>query len=365
MSIKAKIAAELAERVKGGDGIAMDYASRMKRAKEQGFDTDAFHGTNKNIDSFRKGITYTSSRPDVANDFAMYKNHPDGANVVPVKQRGNYLEIDANYEDIRDSEKAFSRDVLGLTDDDYPNGMEVYDYARSKGFDGVKFVNALDDVPSSPEMGRPSDVYASFNPNQIRSTNAAFDPAKKNSSNLLGRATPRDMAVGTGVGLTSVAIADAYKDYMAKDKALADAPLFNFGTMVDQAPENFLNSVQDVASLSGLGDLVRGFALPVATAVGGIDEFNQVNDFVSEFEQPQTRAVNYVMNGVADAILPIYEELSPYISEDYNAIGSSEWPDDYRNPRYRGALNLAHDISRGTYSALTGTTRYLEDKFKE
>ena len=30
MSIKAKIAAELAERVKGGESLAMDYASRMK-----------------------------------------------------------------------------------------------------------------------------------------------------------------------------------------------------------------------------------------------------------------------------------------------------------------------------------------------
>jgi hypothetical protein len=114
-----------------------------------------------------------------------------------------------------------------------------------------------------------------------------------------------------------------------------------------------------------LGDLVRGFALPVATTVGGIDEFNQVNDFISEFEQPQTRAVNYLMDGVTDAILPFYKEISPYIIEDYNAIGSSEWPDDYRNPRYRGALNLVHDMSRGTYSALTGTTRFLEDKFKE
>jgi hypothetical protein len=173
------------------------------------------------------------------------------------------------------------------------------------------------------------------------------------------------MAVGTGIGLTSVAIADAYKDYMAKDKALADASLFNFGRAAEQAPQNLANAAQDVASLSGLGDLVRGFALPVATTVGGIDEFNQVNDFISEFEQPQTRTVKYGMNAIADAILPFYKKISPYIIEDYNAIGSSEWPDDYRNPRYRGALNLVHDMSRGTYSALTGTTRFLEDKFKE
>ena len=175
----------------------MNPEARMQRAEEGGFDINAFHGTNNNVKSFRNGITYTSSSPEVASDFAMYKNHPEGANVMPVKQRGNYLEVDAGYKDIREAEKNFGRDVLGLNDADYPNGMEIYDYAREQGYDGVKFANALDDVPNAPQMGRPSDIYANFEPKNIRSTNAEFDPTKADSSNLLSgisRSSLRDIA---------------------------------------------------------------------------------------------------------------------------------------------------------------------------
>ncbi|MCP4089382.1 MAG: hypothetical protein GY746_06275, partial [Gammaproteobacteria bacterium] len=48
--ILSKAAAELAERIQGGDSLAMDYASKMQRAKEQGepFKTNYMHNTEKN-----------------------------------------------------------------------------------------------------------------------------------------------------------------------------------------------------------------------------------------------------------------------------------------------------------------------------
>ena len=53
-AVKEIIERELAQRAKAGDGLAMDYASRMARAKEMGFDTSKtyYHGTTREFDSF-------------------------------------------------------------------------------------------------------------------------------------------------------------------------------------------------------------------------------------------------------------------------------------------------------------------------
>jgi hypothetical protein len=44
---KAAIVKEIIKRAKSGDGLAMDYASRMERARDMGFDTSQiyYHGT--------------------------------------------------------------------------------------------------------------------------------------------------------------------------------------------------------------------------------------------------------------------------------------------------------------------------------
>jgi len=47
-------AEELAKRANQGDDLAMDYASRMQRAKDMGFDTSrpVYHGTATDFDAF-------------------------------------------------------------------------------------------------------------------------------------------------------------------------------------------------------------------------------------------------------------------------------------------------------------------------
>ena len=104
MSIKAKIAAELAERVKGGDSLAMDYASRMQRANEQGFDTDTvyYHGTENDFDAFKKsklgsatgapsakqGYFFTTN-PNVASD---YSELGEGRTATALREKANTWE---------------------------------------------------------------------------------------------------------------------------------------------------------------------------------------------------------------------------------------------------------------------------------
>ena len=117
--------------------LKTDKASRMARAKEQGFDTDTvyYHGTSADFEEFKPSKNkrygdgvYLTTDPDVASGYA--EGGPftssEGANVIPTYLKG---------------EPKFSH-----------NGTVVAD------------------------------------PSQIRSVNAMFDPAMKDSSNLLASA---------------------------------------------------------------------------------------------------------------------------------------------------------------------------------
>lgn len=169
----------------------MTFEARMERAKAMGFDVDnvLYHGTSSDIKKgFGKGITYATSLNSLASDFAVYKGTWSGANVLPIMVKGNFLEVKADYgrEYIREAELRFGKEVLGLTEKDYPNGMEIYDYAKDKGYDGVVFRGIIDD-PGAPHISPNSDVYAVFDPKNIRSVNAAFDPDAADSSDLLAQ----------------------------------------------------------------------------------------------------------------------------------------------------------------------------------
>ena len=89
-----------------------------------------------------------------------------GANIMPVRARGNFMEYDAGDTSIRELQ-----DKKGLT----KLGKE----ARDAGYDGLKITNFRD------PMNAPSAThYLVFDPKNIRSVNADFDPDKLDSANL-------------------------------------------------------------------------------------------------------------------------------------------------------------------------------------
>jgi len=107
---------------------------------------------------------------------------PTGGNVQKLVHRGNIKEVDFNdfkdeVESLRHSNSAFS-----------PFGDQAR-LAKSEGYDGVKYLNVPDSMPDD------IDEVVIFDPSNIRSVNADFDPKKRNSSNLLASAAP---VVGTG-----------------------------------------------------------------------------------------------------------------------------------------------------------------------
>lgn len=76
---------------------------------------------------------------------------------------------------------------------------ELMDKAKKKGHDAVIFKNTYDPAFSGPGANYdvdPQDIIAVFDPSQIRSVNAAFDPKKKKSADILAGFG----AAGAGLG---------------------------------------------------------------------------------------------------------------------------------------------------------------------
>ena len=184
----------------------------MERAKAMGFDTPAYHGTDKSFnefnpslaDSARKtgtptGSAVVTSEPQTANTYGQGRvsdfstNYNDGANLMPLMVRkGNNLSMNA-------TQGGYTPNWNDIYSSKYPNIETTNDFAnlaKSKGKDSATIKNVKDNARMSSAKG---DTTFLFNPNQLRSKFAAFDPAKAQSSDLLGFADPRLLAGVAGV----------------------------------------------------------------------------------------------------------------------------------------------------------------------
>ena len=154
--------------------LPMDEASRMARADEM-FPIDAYHGTaGEDFSAFRNqagkpslpvdGATWFSKQPSPASYIAqsrMESAGQDAGRIIPARLRmDNPLIVDA--------QGKHAVDVKGIKD------------AASRGYDGVILNNVREF--GSDEL---TTSYGIFDPKNIRSRFAAFDPARKESANIL------------------------------------------------------------------------------------------------------------------------------------------------------------------------------------
>ena len=169
---------------RAADTLPMDEASRMARAREMGFTTDAYHGTTSDISEFitKKGSTgefgpgtYLTDLPKEAGGYAGMHG-ADGQNIMPVMARlKNPLKVSSPDE--------FWKMFPGKTDD------EAVAAAKAMGYDGVAIKRPYrvwdDKLKRGVDTGEESTHYVVFDPKNIRSRFAAFDPAKADSADLL------------------------------------------------------------------------------------------------------------------------------------------------------------------------------------
>lgn len=230
--------------VRAGKGIGravegaldMSQAARMQRAADEGFDERVFyHGTGSDFEAFDPGQSrgaryntgvFLTDNPDVASTYASGSNkqvmplrvrmknpinvHAEGANwnrlgpdvVVELPERyamsaDDQLLYALQGGDIPESMKSNAqtttmRALFPETYDYEDDFMDTNDFARwakTQGVDSVIFNDIVDRGPSgvfsNQNAMKPSRNIVMFEPSSIRSVNAAFDPAKRGSSNLM------------------------------------------------------------------------------------------------------------------------------------------------------------------------------------
>ena len=215
----------------------------MQRAQDLGYDMDNvfYHGTNKTFEEFDASLgqgarkdtgVFVSNSPDVASSYA----GGTSAQVLPLRVRlenpikvyadgsnwsklGPNTRVDLPRRVVNQSEDADLLEELGFarpsntrTDqmktstlkelfpdffnlDD--NGMTTNDFSRwakKQGVDGVIFEDISDRGSrgffDNDKASMPSRNAIIFDPKNIRSTNAEFDPTKADSSDLLSSISP-------------------------------------------------------------------------------------------------------------------------------------------------------------------------------
>ena len=175
--------------------LDMRAAARMKRAEKMGFDTKSplYHGTDDadfdrfNLDNFGQNYgtwgepsVYLTSDKDHALDY--------GSEVKEVflnKQNTKKIDGEVLLKEVYDSFESYQavpfnewrdsltrNDIYEVLDFDQLIGSEAV-HAKASGAKGI-------DVDFND-----TSISLAFDPKNIRSVNAAFDPAKKESSNLL------------------------------------------------------------------------------------------------------------------------------------------------------------------------------------
>jgi hypothetical protein len=223
---------------KGRAALPMDEPARMARAKADGFDTETvlYHGTATNVSAFdpRKagGVTkarsaklgtWLTSSPKTADgyaDFASGKPVQDLMDASYAAERAKQWDkanaLMAKAEAIESSGgsgqnimplyvkgKIKSIDMDGVKyDPDDVNLSEMVRDAKREGFDGLKLKNFSDEAGYGNY--EPTDHIVIFDPKNIRSKFAKFDPDERNSAVLSAGISGRPPKKRLGRGLDSL-----------------------------------------------------------------------------------------------------------------------------------------------------------------
>jgi hypothetical protein len=206
--------------------LDMSQAARMQRAAEQGY-TDRLRHSSSEVfagspqaeealgfgipiqNEFKKEYGGTYFSPESALTEEIFSKGPFGGSAEYLINKGN--NFNANFRSMNEGQKKELMDVIGsiVDADEVDNAFDVFTdgdfyqtYGRKaqndllnafsrRGYDSVTF-------PDNLASGDMTSSTVVFNPSNIRSVNAAFDPAKRGSANLMAG------AAGATIGLSAL-----------------------------------------------------------------------------------------------------------------------------------------------------------------
>jgi len=168
----------------GGLGLPKDNTPEM-RAEAMGFDisTIRYHGSDKDISAFDpakfgkndqgwygRGVT-TDTDPEIASGYANYNEAENGQAVYPLLTRGKYMDWPEGQQPFASAKDSIqgTKDIQGL------------------GYQGTRMTNDRDLYGNTPQIGT---EQVTFNPANVRSRFAAFDPMRRNEGDILAGVLP-------------------------------------------------------------------------------------------------------------------------------------------------------------------------------
>ena len=274
-------------------GLDMSEAARMQRARDMGF-SDGYQHTSKTRfiggqgddfgtpreEAFRKkngGNYFSKIGESEVNEKGLSGDFGETSDYM---LRGNN-KIDATWKGMNEEQKKEIKDIVNnqFSDDDIGEIRQVTGDDEWEPFDsfisGELWADAgrgaqdrvMNDIlkkydlvrfKDNPTYGVESYSTVVRDPNQIRSINAAFDPAQKESSNLMASALP--FATVGGVGLASTLSNDA------------QAAQSNVGSIQAPSRPGYLTLAQKAAAYNRMREERLHPLLNMALPVGELPE---------------------------------------------------------------------------------------------
>jgi len=181
--------------------LPMDQASRIARAREMGFDVDTplYHGTDSSFDTFSPSSggmlgqgAYLTDSPNMASQYAEAVTDPFSHRFIPEYERGslapNVMPVFARIEKpfdvaMMDHSDEYLPEMLRAAGINLPPNATKADAINElldRGYDAVRLKDKW-----GGEFGFPESIVNVLDPSRIRSQFARFDPAMRESANLL------------------------------------------------------------------------------------------------------------------------------------------------------------------------------------
>lgn len=229
--------------------LDMSTLSRMDRAKEQGYDIDTpyFHGSQDGrFEEFNrsgsgelgKGV-YLSKEYKIADDYSRPQYgapRPEHGDVKTVLVKGKMAEIDRQeYLDLRSKymNQLQAENNGEWKGEFYNKAVDMTEnYYKQQGYSGLSLNN--------PTLGQSHmyDQSVIFDPKNIRSTNAKFDPANADSSSLLASNPVATAAAGAGGILAMTASDDSEASFLGPLAAKANQAALAIAKKMDASNIN-------------------------------------------------------------------------------------------------------------------------------
>ncbi len=208
-----------------GNWLDMSQQARMARAKEQGFGENVYRGLGSESQKADSGITWTTTDPKMASEYAQTRGWGEGEHVQPLmtaaknpvrfRHAEQRKKISEMLSEVMEQSDNFKNEDLAKQQWDSlrkkygDNPQEVNKFWQDP--DVTEFIdNAGFDSIRAPEGGAQGvDTIGIIDQSKLRSTNAAFDPSAKDSANLLAGIG----GLGVGIGAMGQSGETEAKDY--------------------------------------------------------------------------------------------------------------------------------------------------------